>query len=357
MVVALPEIPRIEPTENSITANLGIPGLVSEVRLEESVLLECTAALDSKFCRPLADRGIAVDSTEYFDAAEVLEGVLPDSLRIGLASLRQGAVDALIVRGLPVDEEPGPTPGQPSRRDSPPPRAHALTAAVVRRLGYELAYSAEKGGAVVQDVYPTREGATSQSNASWQVDLQLHTENAFHPVRPDFIVLYCVRAPQDPPPSTNLVLLDEVLPKLTDHEVALLREPRYTVRVVESFRINGEPDMAVPISVLGGTNRRPTVRWHESLTALDEAARRAALVFAEEAAKATLHVRLGPGDLLAFANDRCLHGRDKFDARCDGMDRWLLRAYAIRDSVAITRYIAPTRTRTVRLDIASTAGT
>ena len=42
-------------------------------------------------------------------------------------------------------------------------------------------------------------------------------------------------------------------------------------------------------------------------------------------------VELGPGDLLAIDNGRCAHARSSYDARFDGEDRWLRRAYVRRD--------------------------
>lgn len=313
----------------------------------------CAEALEQGVLARALASDVLSDTAEFFDAAEAAEGILPESARRVLAALRRGSTDAVLLRGLPTDTAPGPTPRNDDR--PPPPRlGHASVAVTVRRLGHELAYAMEKNGSVVHDIFPTADAAASQSNASWQVDLALHTENAFHPLRPDFVVLYCVRAPRDGP-ATRLVVLEDILAQLADSEISMLKELRFTVQVVDSFRSGGAPDVGVPVSVLGGSPRWPTVRWHETLRGTDAGAIAASQSFADAARRVTREIRLKPGDLLAFANDRCLHGRDRFAATLDGGDRWLLRAYVLRDLTRALPFVAPAHPRTVRLEISSYA--
>jgi hypothetical protein len=292
------------------------------------------------------------DDADFFDAAEIAEGILPEVARAALVRLRHGATDAVVLRGLPADIEPGPTPRPGVTSRGAAHRGRAWIAMAVRRLGGELAYAMEKNGAVVHDIFPTREGAQTQSNASWQVELNLHTENAFHPVRPDFVVLCCVRAPRQPP-ATRLALLRDLLPLLSDHELAILRQPRFTVHVTDSFRAEGQADLDVPLAALSGSQRWPVLRWHDTLRGTDEAAERLCTVIRHAAAGITRQIDLHAGDLLAFANDRCLHGRDRFDTNLDGQDRWLLRSYVLRDPSRIRRYTAPGQPLVVRLDLSS----
>lgn len=225
---------------------------------------------------------------------------------------------------------------------------------MVRRLGFEYSYAREKDGALVHDIFPTQSGATKQSNESWKVDLSLHTENAFHPLRPDFVVLYCVRTPKAPP-ATHLSLLKDILPRLTDEEIAVLREPRFTINVVDSFLSGGEESVRLPLSILDGCERTPTVRWHENVRGIDRSAENAAAAFSEAAKAAAKAVRLQPGDLLAFANEHSLHGRDKFDASLDGADRWLLRSYVRRDLSSLTPFVVSSVPRAIRMDLTARA--
>ncbi len=315
---------------------------------------EVAAHLDEGLLEKAARTELPFASSDFFDEAEVAEGLLPEAVRAAYTELRWGLCDCVVVRGLPHDETVKDMPGQPSRDGHAPARGHGLVAAAVRRLGHEYSYAKEKGGALVHDIFPTKAGAAKQSNESWQVDLSLHTENAFHPLRPDFVVLYCVRAPSVPP-ATHLSLLLEILPNLTDEEMLVLREELFTIDVVDSFLTGGEQDATLPLKVLDGASRMPLVRWHQSVKGTDEPSRNAASVFSEEAIAAAQPVRLQPGDLLAFANDRCLHGRDKFDATLDGSDRWLLRSYVRRDLSPLMPFLAPSQPNAIRLDLAARA--
>jgi L-asparagine oxygenase len=330
----------------------------ARMRIVELTDAERSAAADAiaeHLLATAADGAIEPGTTDFFDAAEIVEGALPEPARAGIAALRRGSVDVLVLRGLPSDPDPGPTPTQAGELPAtPPPLANSWLALAVRRLGHEYCYALEKKGSLVHNVHPTKEGAATQSNASFSVDLSLHTENAFHPIRPDYVCLYCVRTTEDSP-ATRLVTLDDVLAHLTDHELSVLRETRFTISVVDSHKAEGEADIELPVSVLNGPLRHPTVRWHETLRPLDDVAARAAKAFADAATEATRFVRLQPGDLLAFANERCLHGRDRFDARLDGTDRWLLRGYVLRDLTRTMSFVAPARPRVTRVDLAAQA--
>lgn len=325
------------------------------VELDEAEREASAAAVDRGFLDPVAAAGVEPATSDFFDAAEVLEGVLPQSMRSALAALRRGTAPAMVVRGLPSDPDPGPTPTAAGEPPLTPRRGHAWLAMAVRRLGDEFAYAMEKQGAIVHNVYPTREGAETQSNASFKVDLSLHTENAFHPIRPAFVALYCVRTPPEAP-ATRLVLLDDVLADLTDFEIGVLRQPRFTLRVVDSHRAEGEADVELPVTPLTGSPRRPVIRWHETLRAIDDVAARVARSFGDAATRVTRHVQLQEGDLLVFANETCLHGRDSFDARLDGTDRWLLRGYALRDLTPTLPFVSPARPRVTRVDLSAPAG-
>jgi L-asparagine oxygenase len=320
------------------------------VSLAEQEREEIAASLDEGLLKDANRPPAAFSTTEFFDEAEITEGVLPQAARSALGELRRGAVDTVVIRGLPHDDVKSVArDNEPGGRVAPA-RGHAFIATVVRRLGFEYSYAREKNGALVHDIFPTQHGAATQSNESWKVDLSLHTENAFHPLRPDFVVLYCVRTPKAPP-ATHLSQLRDILPRLTDEEIAVLREPRFTIKVVDSFLTGGEESVRLPLSILDGCARTPTIRWHENVRGIDKTAENAASAFSTAAKAAAQAVRLQPGDLLAFANESCLHGRDKFDANLDGADRWLLRSYVRRDLSPLMPFIVASQPRAIRMDL------
>lgn len=320
------------------------------VSLSEEEREDVAAALDDGLLKQTQEAGVPFATSQFFDQAEVAEGILPQSARSALSSLRRGTADCVVIRGLPHDHIKGQQPGEEHASKTAPPRGNALLSSVVRRLGFEYSYAKEKDGALVHDIYPTKAGATKQSNESWKVDLSLHTENAFHPIRPDFVVLYCVRTPEAPP-ATHLAVLRDILPRLTDEEVATLKEPRFTIKVVDSFLTGGEENARLQLKILDGCSRHPVVRWHENVRGIDKSAENAVQAFSAAAKAAAQAVRLQPGDLLAFANETCLHGRDKFDASLDGSDRWLLRSYVRRDLTPLMPFVLSSAPQTIRMDL------
>ncbi|MFG3705942.1 TauD/TfdA family dioxygenase [Micromonospora sp. NPDC047670] len=287
----------------------------------------------------------------HFRLAELSGSILPERVRAALAGLREGALDAVVVHGLPADPLDDHRPpdeshnghggiGGDARSAQPQPLlGWTWLGMVTRQLGHEYGYRAEKGGNLVHDVRPRPDGAATQSNASSEVDLQLHTEVAFHEIRPDFVLLYGVRSPQ-PRPATRLVRIADAVGECSPETVRRLREPRFRICAPDSFSLGGAAvDGVRPI---GGTPGWPTIRWHSSIAGDDPADKAAIMEFRAAAERVAHRVRLAPGSLLAFSNSRCLHGRDAFEAHYDGRDRWLLRTYVLRDITRLmSRYGPP----------------
>lgn len=292
------------------------------------------------------------ETDAHFRLAELNYWILPERVRDALAGLRHGTLDAVVVHGLPADplndDEPignsneeldGYGGNENGAKAMPQPLlGWTWLGMVTRQLGHEYGYRAEKGGSLVHDVRPRPDGAATQSNASSNVDLQLHTEVAFHEIRPDFVLLYGVQSPP-PRPATRLVRIADTVRQCSPETVHRLREPHFRIAAPESFALGGAAvDDVQPI---GGTPAWPTVRWHSSITghnAADQAVMTDFRITSERVAK---RIRLAPGSLLAFSNSRCLHGRDAFNAHYDGRDRWLLRTYVLRDITQLMSRYGP----------------
>lgn len=116
--------------------------------------------------------------------------------------------------------------------------AAAAMAAVMLQLGEVIAYRSEKSGALVQDVVPVPGRERQQSNAG-SVRLQLHTENAFHHHRPDYVGLLCVR--EDPTGDARLCTasIRRALPMLSRDARQALSEQRFMTEPPPSFGGSG----------------------------------------------------------------------------------------------------------------------
>ncbi|HRW37611.1 MAG: TauD/TfdA family dioxygenase [Acidimicrobiales bacterium] len=279
-----------------------------------------------------AASGALVDQEGFVAAAAAVgELVLGAS---ALAALDAFAVDAgpagsLLLSGLDVGEVPA-TPATPTEATGKDVRSELVLLAAARRLGEPVGYRPEHGGSIVQNLVPTRDAIGRQTSTSSGVDLGFHTETAFHPHRPRYLLLLCLRG--DPAASTTLASIDDLLPALDAATVAELRQPSFRTGVDESF--GGRPEVPVgpPRPVLAGRDDALELCWDAELTVGETDAARAALVaLADAVARRQRHLVLASGDLLVVDNARCVHGRSPFSARFDGTDRWLQRSFVVED--------------------------
>jgi L-asparagine oxygenase len=257
--------------------------------------------------------------------------MLPTRAREALAAFRvdSGADAALHLRDLPLGDIPT-TPPTPTSRRGEGLDSEVLIREAAGLLGHAVGYRPEHGGRLVQNIVPTRQGASDQVSTSSAVDLMFHTETAFHPHRPHYLLLLTLRG--DPAAGTRLASVGELIDALDPDTVDLLFEPRFRTAVDASF-LDGHPGrVGAPRPVLRGERDDPVLVFDVDLTTgIDPEAQGAVeqLTAAIRARHRTLV--LEHGDLLAIDNHRAVHGRTSFAPRFDGSDRWLQRAFVVDD--------------------------
>lgn len=302
--------------------------------------------------RSLPPSAVVGDDELVAAAAAVGEVVLGREALDALAAFAAdpGPRGALLLRGIDVGEIPTtpPSPTAPTGKDL---GSELVLLAVARRLGEPVGYLPEHGGSIVQNLVPTRDAIGRQTSTSSGVDLAFHTETAFHPHRPRYLLLLCLRG--DPGAATTLASVDDLLPALAAEVVAELRQPHFRTAVDESF--GGSPDVPVGAArpVLDGTPEHPVLCWDAELTSGTTPEAQAALeALSTAVAERQRRIVLEAGDLLVVDNARCVHGRSPFTARFDGTDRWLQRSFVVEDlapsaddrrgRVIVTDFSAPT---------------
>ncbi|WP_199442868.1 guanitoxin biosynthesis L-enduracididine beta-hydroxylase GntD [Umezawaea beigongshangensis] len=304
----------------------------------------------------LAARHDTVESSRFHEESRLLADELPREVRRALHSYRLNEDSGtLVVSGLPVDDDKlGPTPGDWRERPTPSPSlrqdiAFFLLASV---LGEPIAWATQQDGRIMHDVFPIKAFAHDQIGWGSAEDLTWHTEDAFHPLRTDYLGLMCLRNPDGVETTIGEVSdveLDEetrralqgerffLLPDDShrldatgapgeDERIAELRER--SLRRVE--RALAEPER---VAVLFGDPRSPYVRIdpHYMRGVQGEVEQRV-LDTAVGAFDAVMTgVVLKPGDVCFVDNYRVVHGRKPFRARFDGTDRWLRRLNVTRD--------------------------
>jgi L-asparagine oxygenase len=253
---------------------------------------------------------------------------------------------ALLVTGLPVDDDLPPTPTEDA---APPFRSGSVSECAILSiailLGEPVAYQGEKDGSLVQDVFPTRSQREAPSNGSSAIFLDFHTEltfsrqapeQSFDAGCPDFVLLLGLRAHPERAATTLVIRAEDICRRLTVSQLAALRDRQFQLQAPFSFTRNGDgsrpwsPDVAL----LRGPAGAPSIAFDTAcgVRALSPEAEEALgalrAACADRAIQAS--VQLGPGDLLVIDNNRCAHARGPYPAAFDGLDRWLLRAYVRR---------------------------
>jgi L-asparagine oxygenase len=271
--------------------------------------------------------GVGEDLVAIADRARPL---LPARVHRALDDhLTRAGAGAVVVHGVPTGSVP-PTPHSPTTATTKDLLSELVLLTVARTLGEPVGYAPEHGGALVQNLLPTKDGTHRQTSTSSAVELEFHTETGFHPYRPRHLLLLGLRG--DPTARTFVCAVDEVLDHLPPAVRRTLHEPRFRTRVDESF--GGSPDdpPGPLVSVLSGDPSHPTLLFDAPLMSGEDAEAEAALDVLRSVARARrLALVLNAGDLLVVDNDRCIHGRSAFTARHDGTDRWLQRTFVVDD--------------------------
>jgi L-asparagine oxygenase len=281
-------------------------------------------------------------------------GLLPREARRQLMLFRASpfAPGAILITGLPIDRDLPPTPAEGVPEPIKPGLVSDLAIlAIAVLLGEPIAYRAEKGGALVQNVYPFRSQRDTPSNESSAAPLGFHTELVFsrcaaerplHEASPDFVLLLGLRCPQDRLASTTVVDARRACAQLDPRHIATLRMPQFQLMAPYSFTRDGDGSRpwSPPVPLLRGPDDAPSLAFDTAcgVRALSPDADQAVAALTAACNDPGLNesVQLRPGNLLAIDNRRCAHSRGSFPARFDGQDRWLQRVYVRRSIWPLT---------------------
>ncbi|WP_416520558.1 guanitoxin biosynthesis L-enduracididine beta-hydroxylase GntD [Streptomyces achromogenes] len=310
-----------------------------------------------KITAEVVRRFSSIEDPALHGAAPVYAHELPRELRTALVDFKLTEPSGVVVlSGLPVDDAAlGPTP--PDWRDKAAPDAtlhldipFLLIACL---LGEPIGWATQQDGRIMHDIFPIRAHEHGQIGWGSAETLAWHTEDAFHPLRTDYLGLMCLRNPDGVEttfadvadvrlePATREALAEErfkILPDDSHRPQNQVAGGQEDPEVAELIRLSIERvDSALrspePVAVLFGSPREPYVRLdpyymqgvqgENEQRALDEIGKALDDVMGG--------VALHPGDIAFIDNYRVVHGRKPFKARFDGTDRWLRRLNITRD--------------------------
>jgi L-asparagine oxygenase len=283
----------------------------------------------------------SADDQQFLRRVPVLTRRLPERLVGHLADFRlEEAAGACVVSGLAVDDAsigPSPLERRLEADRGNTRREEMLLVLVASLLGEVFGWSALQGGRLVQDLAPLSTEAREKSGYSSDSVLDPHTEDAFHPLRCDYLGLLCLRN-HDLVPTTYAPIdvsgLDERQRRvLFESRFRIVPDPEHLRRVAKHDAAVQQPWLQ-PGPILFGDARAPYARVDAYFTEVepgDEEAAVALRELSEWLERQLVPVVLGPGDILFIDNYRAVHGRRPFAARFDGTDRWLKRVNITRD--------------------------
>ncbi len=242
---------------------------------------------------------------------------------------RSNRSGALLIRNVPIGALP-PTPDAPGEPTAKDLATELMLLTVARRLGEPVGYVPEHGGRIVQNIVPTRGDADRQTSTSSRSNLMFHTETAFHPHRPRYLLLLCLRG--DPAARTTMASVHDLFDELPRTILEQLFEPRYRTAVDASFLGDRPNELGPVMPLVTGTIESPTFVFDADLTiGIDAEARGVVDTVRGALERCQRAVVLEAGDLLVIDNNVAVHGRSPFTARFDGHDRWLQRSFVVAD--------------------------
>ncbi|PIQ42373.1 MAG: hypothetical protein COV52_05240 [Gammaproteobacteria bacterium CG11_big_fil_rev_8_21_14_0_20_46_22] len=276
------------------------------------------------------------DVEAFVDLTSAAAESLPLLARLDLVDFKKHGNDHgyLLIKGLKTDPDLPKTPvtGEEARNRNSY-YSETWLAIVANLLGEPFSYKQEGEGYLFHNVRPMKKSSEKLSSESSGILLDFHTETAFHPFMPDFLMLYCLRSDRKKEAKTIVSSTRRFIKSLSEETIAELGKKQFRTGIDYSFGNQSQARGNGPVlSVFYGDDQDPLMTFDpdlmEGLTPSAEKALqelKAAVDFAKEG------VLLEGGDLLIVDNRRAVHGRNQFKAYYDGYDRWLQRTYVTRN--------------------------
>lgn len=192
------------------------------------------------------------------------------------------------------------------------------------KYGRPISYAQEQKGVLIQNILPIYKTETQQISTSSKVTLGLHTETAFHPYKPDYVLLLCLRG--DPTAVTTYASIEDILFHVPEYCLEILKKKWFVTGIDISFRSNGEEDQEIPVSILSENEDGISFIYDETIIkGINPEANDALAILHRVIPLCVKEVVLEAGDLLVINNNKVIHGRKPFQPRYDGTDRWVQR--------------------------------
>lgn len=308
-----------------------LPGNVLTVKMEPNEIQQVQVLLDQ-----ISKEFLSSDDQDFINRAFIYSHGLPQRVRETLYLLKiKERFSGAVVSGLPIDDdEIGATPtywtkpGE-SKNTTRYEFFHVLLSSL---LGEPFGWANQQSGKIIHDILPIKEHESEQINSASKATIYWHTEDAFHPYRPDYVSLMCLRNDDD----VSTTYADINISELDRNCIDILFEEKFIQLPDKSHLVY--PASHVPervkMAVLFGDRSAPYLRldpYYMDFESIDADARLALEKLVLHIDSRVREIVLKPGDICFIDNYTAVHGRKSFDAKYNGRDRWLKRICITRD--------------------------
>jgi len=230
----------------------------------------------------------------------------------------------IIFRNFPIDYL-GETPENNTDSIGEQTRLARIQGILLHVLGEMISFEAEGTGHLFQDIIPVKKMATLQTSVGSNKELEIHTEQAFSELRPDFLSLACIRG--DSEALTYILPVSRIIENISDP--GILHEPQWKIGVDLSFKLLGqeflEGDIRGPLAILQGSQ---LVFDQDLMMGITKEAHLKIGEIVDIYYKYRISHCLQPGEILIIDNRKVVHGRSPFSPKYEGKDRFLVRAFS-----------------------------
>jgi alpha-ketoglutarate-dependent taurine dioxygenase len=290
--------------------------------------LEVYCKHENNFINPYLDLEAFLEQSQ-----KVNKELLPQSIQRSLSDFKNRQTEEcyLLFTGLPTDQNLMPTPITLNVKSHKQSFISEFCLSLFGTfIGQPFNYIQEEDGNIFRNIRPTKENVSEQTSDSSDAILELHTETAFHPLKPDFLMLYCLRTDRDGQAYTLVSELNKVLEELDEETIVELEKNQFHAVIDYSFG-NLNRDKFTPEAEPIIYQDRTCVTYEHMMIADTPKGRQALEKMTSAVRKVQEKILLQPGNLLIVDNKRAIHGRTSFHMYDDGFDRWLQRMYVSTD--------------------------
>lgn len=272
------------------------------------------------------------NTEEFISVANKLSLRLPSRIKRELEEFKKNGdkYGALLIRNLP-NEPFVITPKDNKEHIGETTILANVQALFNEYMGHMVSYEAEGDGYLFQDMVPNKELSKTQTSLGSNVELELHTEQAFSDYRPDYLSLACIKG--DKHAYTFFLHVNQILEQMSDDEIHYLEKKKWKIGVDMSFALNG-CDFAArgPLSILKYNGQHYDLVFDQDLLmGMSITSSKMIGEIVDIYYKYRNGYVLRPGEILMLDNHKVVHGRSPFQPKFDGNDRFIVRSFIMND--------------------------